>query len=858
MSKLRKIMIWCVAVSVLLIVFRLYSRIAGVPKITPPRKSEGGGIGAPEINPDGSKIGSAIVKDVKDSEYKFYDPVTKKLERKFGFAKLLNPGDRSKKWKLQEPYMIMYEDNFVCRITSEKGTVEIESVNNNPTPTDAELYDNVVIRIQSTAAVRSVDTVIYMDRLSYNSERSEFYTDGPIKLVSEKAEMEGTEMVLIYNEPMNRIEFLKVVTLDYLRLKDVGAFSSPRSRSVAKTSDAPSAKSTNAGGSRPRAVAGSEKATEPKAAVAADTADEKVKAAPSPDDLYECTFSRDVVIEYGDEIIVEGADEISIRNILWASSSAESKPAEGETGEGETSVDSGSAKETTTGAPSVASVATKETGGSPSTAVASASTGPVGKEDTGSGAAAGEDKAVEGTEGMGVEVYITCKGGMVSKPMTSVYDGTEPPPIEASSESKGPIPTIVIAAESPDMSPLRQPVVKWANLSSGVSNEGTGPEASVSAGDELNTADDATDIPNAANEASGAEGAGEADEGVGSQGESVAVQEEGPAVFKTRSITYDMMTGSGWAQAPVELTFYPRLDKESDPNTVVLPMVITAEKNVQFLANEDRVVERIIFNKNVIGTRKAVSPLYVQTSQFFGEKLTVELNTGDERELEGDISHIFVTEGNVKLESVRTAKERVISHVKLSCVRFDYDVALKKVFGTGPGRIELNNANAPPIERQPGDKKPRLSGPCYAVIKGFERLTWFTEAMQINADGKAESVNLVYSPVVDGELGKIISATTMHLQANFFPMPDGTTELATVITTGGIYYEEEGGNVFEGQDLLYNADKSLVRVTSTEKNDCRFNGARVDWIEYEVDTGDVRAELASTPGALTMPARDGQ
>ncbi len=814
MPKLRKLMIWCVAVSAILIVFRVYSRITGIPKIVPPPKNEGAVIEAPTFNREGARIGSAMVEDVDDARYKFYDPVTKELERELGFKKLLNPGDRSKRWQLREPYMVMYEDDFVCRITSEKGTVQVETVDNNPTPTDAELYDNVVIRIQSTAAVPAPDTVVYMDSLSYNSERSEFRTDGPIKLVSEKAEMEGTGLQLIYNEPLNRIEFLKVVMLDYLRLKNVAAFSSPRGASVAKASDARSAKSTDAGGIQPGAVASSAKPTGAKAAVAGDTADEKVKAAPSPDDFYECTFSRDVVIEYGDEIIVEGADAISIRNILWSSGSAKSKPAEGKTAEGESSAVSGSAK---------------ETAGSPSTAVASASTGPGGKEDTGSGTSTGgEDKAVAGTEGMGVEVYITCKGGLVSKPMTSVYDSTEPPLIEALSASEGPTPTTVIAAEVSEMPLQRQPTVKWANLSGGVSKEGAGPE-----------------------------GAEEAAAGAGSQDESIAVQEEGPTIFKTRSITYDMTTGSGWAQAPVELTFYPRLDKESDPNTVVLPMVITAQKNVQFLANKDRVVERIIFNKNVVGTRKAATPLYVQTSQFFGEKLTVELNTGPKRELEGDISRIFVTEGNVKIESVRTAKERVISHVELSCVRFDYDVALKMVSATGPGTIDLNNANVPPAKKVPGDKKPRLSGPCYALVRGFERLTWFIEGRQINAVGKAESVYLSYLPVVDGKWGDLVSVTTKHVQANFLPMPDGTSELGTVITTGGIYYEEEGGNVFKGQDLHYDAKKSLVRVTSTEKNDCYFNNARVDWIEYEVDTGDVRAELASTPGALTMPAKEG-
>jgi len=468
-------------------------------------------------------------------------------------------------------------------------------------------------------------------------------------------------------------------------------------------------------------------------------------------------------------------------------------------------------------------------------------------------------------------VYITCKGGLVSKPMTSVYDGTEPPPIDASSQTEQIGPGAVVSAQVPDMRVGRQPAVKWANLS----------------GDGSAVAEDTTATPDAVNDASGGGSGPGADSAAGSPVESGATEDKRPAVFKTRSVTYDMTTGSGWAQAPVELTFYPKLSAKSDPNTVVLPklsaksdpntvvlpklsaksdpntvvlpVVITAEKNVQFLANKDRVVERIIFNKNVIGTRKVATPLYVQTSQFFGEKLTVELNTGPKRELEGDISHIFVTEGNVKLESVRRAKERVISRAKLSCERFDYDVATERVYATGPGRIQLNNANVAPVERKPGDKKPRLSGPCYAWVNGFETLTWFTEAMQINAVGKAESVYMSYIPIVDGKEGDTISVTTRGLQANFFPMPDGSNELKTVITWGGILYEEmeKGGNVFKGQDLHYNAETSLVKVTSTEKNDCWFNGARVDWIEYEMDTGDVRAELASAPGALTMPAKEG-
>jgi len=312
MSRFRKITIWCVAVSALIIVFRLYSRITGVARILPPPKDPKSDIGIPRLQPDASRIGPAVVDNVVNSSYRFHDEVTKKLKREFGFRKLLNPGDRSRKWQLVSPYMCMYEDSFVCRITSERGTVQVETVDNNPTPTDAELYDNVVIRIESTDAGRPLDSVIYMDRLRYNSERSEFYTDGPIKLVSQKVEMEGRGLVLIYNETMGRIEFLKVVILDYLRLKDVAGFSS-KSRPGARPSDAVSATPAKPVGVRSGVAARSAKPASQKTPGAADSADTKDRPPRSPDDFYECTFSRDVVIEYGDEIIIEGADEISIR-----------------------------------------------------------------------------------------------------------------------------------------------------------------------------------------------------------------------------------------------------------------------------------------------------------------------------------------------------------------------------------------------------------------------------------------------------------------------------------------------------------------------------------------------------------------
>jgi len=166
----------------------------------------------------------------------------------------------------------------------------------------------------------------------------------------------------------------------------------------------------------------------------------------------------------------------------------------------------------------------------------------------------------------------------------------------------------------------------------------------------------------------------------------------------------------------------------------------------------------------------------------------------------------------------------------------------------------MNNENAPQPDSKDKPKGLSFQQPCFGLVRGFDKLTWFTEAMQINADGKDESVFMAYWPIENGKRGRITRGSTTHLQTNFIPLPDGTNELATMIAAGGIYFEEVGGNIFVGENLLYKADTSLLTITSSQKNTCLLNGALVDMVEYEVDTGNVRSELASSPGALTLPA----
>lgn len=805
-------MLWVVAVSAILIVYRVYNRVTGTVVIDPPEKRSSIDMPIPEFDSDAPKIGDASLGTVKDAVYTFCNPDTNELERIFGFEKLLKAEKKSNIWPLVKPYMTMYNDGYTCKVKSDRGTVQVETVNNNPNPTEAQLYDNVVIHIISTDPANPGDSYIYMDTLVYDSERSEISTEGPIRFVSDNAEMVGKGMILIFNEGQNRIEFLKINDLEYVRLKDVSDMTVTEGK--ADSQEAVVAGDTGS----PVAVVA--KNAPEKETVKSDAAEKAVASTKKPDEtaapkakdgeLYQCILTKDVFIQYGNKQIVEGVENIHIVNILLGGSEKKKKAPGKEP----------------------APVAEKtEVASNTVVEVTESSKSPKGNEMVGAvndrqgvKASAAAD-SVPDTQ-PAAEVYITCKGGIVAKPMTSVYENTEP-----SRAYKGDV---------PDKRPVISRLAK--------KNTHRKQDLFIAQVPQWLQSDLVSSHINLA----------QADQNVEVSDSARTAAVKPPDRFKGKRIEYDMTTGNGTAYGPVEVIFYPDPNENSDPNVLVLPMVMTASRDAKFYSNSQRDIERVVFNKDVVGTRKVIRPEYLQANTFYGDKLTINIEPNADNATNGDIKDVSVTEGNgknVRMESIRTAADVVISHVRLSCLRFDFDAARNIVYAVGPGDIQMNNSNAPEPTAQ--DKAGSLSfqRPCYGLVRGFDKLTWFTDAMQINADGKEDSLFMAYWPIEKGQRGLITRGSMTHLQANFMTMPDGTNELATLITAGGIYYEEEGGNVFVGEDLLYEAENSLLKITSSEKNACLLNGALVDGIEYEVDTGNVRSELVATPGALAMPVR---
>ncbi|HEV57361.1 MAG TPA: hypothetical protein ENN87_07665, partial [Phycisphaerales bacterium] len=221
MTAIRRILIGTAALVMVLLAFAAYNHWSHTPELVIVSKDPAESIERAQPGPSPLELGQVRPGHTEMAKFAVADPVTKKLRRLFGFRRLLNPNEDTVRWRLEAPYMNLYEDRFFCRITADRGTVQVEKVEGSYAPRDAELSQNVRIYLKSLRPGDTTECLIYMNDLSYSSERSLFSTAGPVKVVSQQAELVGTGMELIYNPVSARIELLHITDLDSLRVRGV-------------------------------------------------------------------------------------------------------------------------------------------------------------------------------------------------------------------------------------------------------------------------------------------------------------------------------------------------------------------------------------------------------------------------------------------------------------------------------------------------------------------------------------------------------------------------------------------------------------------------------------------------------------
>ncbi len=261
------------------------------------------------------KMGDVGLGPVRKAKYITLNKQTKAVEREWGFEKLLHEGQDQ--WDLEKPYVNVYQRNFKCYITADKGQVQVETAAGRPTPEDATFTGNVVVHVLPEESSELKECFVYLDNMTFLSERSQLSTAGPVEFVSDDVHMLGTGLEIIFNDQSDRLEFFRIVNLETLRIKGSQAamFSSGETETAAETLAQAETPDEAEQPDETVVAAGPEKNAGQLPQDAQPQAEQKEGV------FYKCVLSKNVLIETPDELIF--ADQrILISDIFWSKGSA--------------------------------------------------------------------------------------------------------------------------------------------------------------------------------------------------------------------------------------------------------------------------------------------------------------------------------------------------------------------------------------------------------------------------------------------------------------------------------------------------------------------------------------------------------
>jgi len=297
--KLRKLFIAVLSLAGVLAIYLLYAHISRTLPIGDDSGSEfaGSDIDSNAGGPD-SKIGRvAGVGIAKLAKPKFlHRNKNKEVDREFGFEELLH--EEKDRWEIEKPYLNIFAPNFTCYITADKGKARVESTVGRPTPKDATFTGNVVFHILPEGTSTVKESFLYLDDIEFLSDKTQFSTAGPVKFVSEETQMSGTGLELIFNDQLQRLEFLRIIDLDRLHIKSQG---SATARSQPPNVEPPTPTTDN-------------NAVLP---VSTDSQKAQVSGQQGEGDYYKCVCSKNVVIDTPEQLVFAD-QQISINNIFWS------------------------------------------------------------------------------------------------------------------------------------------------------------------------------------------------------------------------------------------------------------------------------------------------------------------------------------------------------------------------------------------------------------------------------------------------------------------------------------------------------------------------------------------------------------
>jgi len=831
---MRKLLIGIVSLGAVLGVYLFYNSLNDTPMIKPdagadPMDAADGNVAA--LDDQMGKIGETGLGPVQKAKYITLNKTTKQVEREFGFEKLLHQARDV--WEIEKPYMNVYRQNFTCYVTADKGEVQVETAVGKTTPRDATFSSNVVIHIVPEGAGSVKESFVYLDDIVFLSDRSLISTAGPVKFVSEDAQMQGTGLELIYDDQRERLEYFKITDLDSLRIKATQAAALSGGAAQAKTPDGgetrmPDPNTTSVtGGDVPPPVT-PPPAAPPTATLPPDPQKQGV--------LYKCIVNRNVLVDAPDQLIF--ADEkLYLSDILWSKNSMDQseKPNPGSGGGAQP-------------APTAVEQQNPSTEAVPEPNVAVAKP-------------PAEPNEPNIPSGQPAFITVTCDGGLIIVPADSTRDindltgtgrgatASDSKRLELLEADGG---RTKFFAQTIDYNAITGNVVAGGLSELAYYTGAAGPsEANEPPAPLRVTARKGAKYFKAANQA--------VLEDCLCRMPQSGLSQPRDVTFTSPEITVNIPADPSkqpdlLAAGPTRLVFYTEDANAPASAAGPIPVTVSARRQARYSGDSNQMV----FEGDCRSTMLREDPNVLVEYVLLSDRLSVDLSRDANAAPAGPaagVRHLTASGRVVNLAATRTAKAggafaqdggaKLLGGVELKCRQFDYDAVEQLFLATGPGLIKL--INSAPAE--PNEQAGRLSlrKPCVALIDRFETLKYLIAENRIIADAGAGKMLIDYFSTAGGR-PEYVRAEASRVEAFLQQTPQGQTDLATLTATGGIYYEDTN-NRFLGKELFYDHQTGKVEVKGDDSQPCYYGGAMVDGIKLDLNSGKVEANVVA-PGAL--------
>lgn len=797
MAGLRKLLIAALSFAGVLAIYLLYTRISKTPEID---VDTGTGLIIADGNVaalDGEigKIAGVGVTTLKKTEF-VHRNKNKEVDREFGFEVLLH--EEKDLWEIEKPYLNIFQPNFKCFVTADKGKVDVETAVGKPTPKDATFAGNVVIHIVPEGSSSIKESFIYLDDVAFLSEKTQFSTAGPVQFVSEDAQMLGVGLELVYNDQLQRLEFLRITDLKSLHIK------SPQ---MTLRSDAASNVPAQAEQNQTPASQGS---------LVSPAANQK-KTEPNEGDYYKCLCSKNVVIDTSQpgqmpwRIIAE--EQIAINNIFW------SRPANTKSDE----VKIADAND---------SVSEKSPPAKP-----------------------GEPNKPPQQL---MDITLTCDGGVVIAPMDSPLPQLSSSQVRSkpgTSDSKA-------LRNSDDIPGRTKFVTKRIDYDAPTGQAIARGQTELTFYTSNTTGAVKTAVPVKITAQKETRFLPELNQVVFDGNCLCVMPPQDPNkqfdyTLSAPTLTVNFLKDNAGktaafsdviASGPVTLNFYVDDFAGAAGQNNALPARLTARKQAKFSTASNQ----ITFEDDCLCVVSRQDPNFLERYILSAQTLTVDLpkDVNDRSyNASAGIEHLAAIGGVVRLATIRTAGKELLGGIELKCRRFDYDAPQELCLVSGPGVIKVDNSRFP--EPKPDQAGFSLRRSCFAFLQNFDTLKYFAKSNRLVADAQSQgTLRVDYIPIIKGKYGRQIVATANRIEADLVSAEGGQTELLTLTALDGITFEDDK-NQFAGSNFFYDHAKSLMKVRGDRLQPCYLNGALVDGIEYNLKTGKAKAQVVG-PGTLQI------